>query len=129
MDFVTLATFSTSYDATPYKVNLEHEGIPCFLKDEHTVTAARIYEHAVGGIKLQVPKEDFQRAKQIMKDAGYVFDDIFDLPPFWKWFDRNTRTFPLIGSMNIVFRFVIFLVLLSLVVIYAIYQIYPSFNH
>lgn len=122
MEFVTLATFSSSFEAAPYKVNLEHQGITCFLKDEHTMTMARVYEHAVGGIKLQVPREDFARAKEIMTEAGYVFENYFELPPFWKWFDGMSKNLPLIGSQTIAIRAVFFLIPIAAIVLFLIFK-------
>lgn len=117
MNFVTIATFSTSIEASPYISNLEHEGIKCFLKDEHTVTTAPIYEFAVGGIKLQVPEEDQLRAKEIMTEAGYKFDNTNELPAFWRSFDRVSKNWPIVGKWNVAFRFAIIIAIVSLLLI------------
>lgn len=122
MEFVTLATFSTSFDAAPYKVNLEHNGITCFLKDEHTMTMAPVYENAVGGIKLQVPREDFTKAKEIMIEAGYVFENHFELPPFWKWFDGISKKLPIVGNQRLVIRALFFLVPIAGVILFLIFK-------
>ncbi len=69
MDLVTVARFSNSFDLHVIKGKLEHEGIPCYTKDEQTVTIDPLLEVAVGGIKLQVADTDVERANEILKDS------------------------------------------------------------
>lgn len=76
MDLVTIATFSNAVDAHIIMGRLETEGIHCFLKDEHTVTANPMYEIAYGGIKLQVAERDVDAAKEILKETSYNDKDI-----------------------------------------------------
>jgi hypothetical protein len=71
MNLITVATFSNAIDAHIIMGKLESEGIQCFLKDEHTVTANPMYEIAYGGIKLQVPEKDVEAAKEILKETSY----------------------------------------------------------
>ena len=47
---------------------LESEGIECWLQDENTVTINPVWTNAVGGIKLMVSREDYQRAVDIFKE-------------------------------------------------------------
>ena len=117
MNFITIATFSKSIDAAPYVANLEHQGIRCFLKDEHTMNAAPIYEYAVGGIKLQVPEEDILLAKEIMTEAGYIFDDNTELPKFWQSFQNMSDNWPILGKWPVAFRFAAILALIVLILI------------
>ncbi len=49
------------------------EGIPCFLKDEHSVTIDPILTAAIGGIKLMVEDHDYERAYALLKE----FEDDF----------------------------------------------------
>ncbi|RYE21427.1 MAG: DUF2007 domain-containing protein [Sphingobacteriales bacterium] len=69
MELVTIATFSTSIEAHIQKGYLENEGIPCFLKDEHTISANPMYDVAMGGIKLQVWESDAQRAYNLLQET------------------------------------------------------------
>lgn len=71
MDFVTVATFSSYFDAYLIKGRLEHEGIRCFIKDENAVTINPMYDIAMGGIKLQVPENEVELAIEILKDTSY----------------------------------------------------------
>lgn len=56
--FVTVAAFETTIDAGFAKSRLEAEGIHAFLVDENTVAMNWDCNLALGGIKLQVFKED-----------------------------------------------------------------------
>lgn len=71
MDFVTIARFSNSFDMYVVKGRLEADGIECFVRDEHTITAIPIYDIALGGIKLQVREADVDAAKEILKTVSY----------------------------------------------------------
>lgn len=71
MDFVTIARFSNAFDMHVVKGRLEADGIECFVRDEHTITAIPIYDIALGGIKLQVREADVEAAKEILKTVTY----------------------------------------------------------
>ena len=72
MSLVTIATFYNAFNMNVIKGRLEHEGIPAFAKDEHTVSVNPLYGGALGGIKLQVREEDVADAQRILNEAGYV---------------------------------------------------------
>ncbi|MEO8067347.1 MAG: hypothetical protein ABI599_06610 [Flavobacteriales bacterium] len=69
-DFVTVAIFVNPHEMAVYRARLEWEGIECFAKDENIVSANPFYSNAVGGIKLQVPLADLQRARELLVEAG-----------------------------------------------------------
>ena len=48
-------------DAHLLMSRIESEDIECWLQDENTVTINPILTNVVGGIKLLVKKEDFER--------------------------------------------------------------------
>ncbi len=62
MDFIPVKSFDNYILAHIWKSKLEQEGFRCYLKDEYTVTIDPILTNAVGGIKLCVPKNQFDRA-------------------------------------------------------------------
>ncbi|MDA3884502.1 MAG: DUF2007 domain-containing protein [Candidatus Delongbacteria bacterium] len=68
----TILTFTYPHEAHPVKALLDSHDIPTFLKDEMTVQAHNFYSNAVGGVKLQVPDVDFERAYSILKEAGFI---------------------------------------------------------
>jgi hypothetical protein len=65
-DLVTVARFTYPHQAHAAKVRLEAEGIRVFLADEFTVTMDWFLSNAVGGIKVNVPGEDAERAQEIL---------------------------------------------------------------
>ena len=69
MDFVILQSFNNYIDAHLLMGRLESEEIECWLQDENTVTINPVWTNAVGGIKLLVKKEDFERAVEIFKET------------------------------------------------------------
>lgn len=53
------------------KIKLESEGIPCFLQDKNLVGLNWMWANAIGGVRLQVPTEYIDTAKQILnKDCS-----------------------------------------------------------
>lgn len=92
MDFVTVARFSSSFNANVIKFRLEHEGIPCFLRDEHSITVKPFWDIALGGIRLQVLEKDVEAAHEILKDAAYIDSgSISGFNPYEK-FKKETST-------------------------------------
>jgi len=61
----TVATFEYAHLA---KTKLESQGIECFIFDEYTSTMNWLYTNAIGGIKLKVRGEDYERASIILKE-------------------------------------------------------------
>lgn len=65
---ITIASFTYPTDAYMLKGRLEAEGIPCFLADEQTVSVHPFYSHAIGGVKLQVPRRYYTEALLLIKE-------------------------------------------------------------
>lgn len=70
MNFVLLATYENYVDAHIVQGRLEEEGIRCWLKDEHTLTINPLWNNAMGYIKLMVPEEQLERARDILSEPG-----------------------------------------------------------
>lgn len=68
MEFVVLRSYPNYIEAHIDRGVLEEQGIPCWLKDENTVTIDPILTQAVGGIKLMVGRADAQKAYDILDD-------------------------------------------------------------
>lgn len=65
--FITLATFNLPVEAHLAKAKLESEGIEARIGDENIVSINWLYSNAVGGVKLQVPASQAERARQILQ--------------------------------------------------------------
>lgn len=68
MGFVTLKVFDTAIGAYILKNKLEGEEITCYIFDENIVTLNPLFNFAVGGIRLQVAEEDYDKAKAILDE-------------------------------------------------------------
>jgi hypothetical protein len=61
-----LKTFDNYFNANIVLSKMQNEGVPCFLRDEFTVTIDPILSNAIGGIKLVVPYEHVYKAKKVL---------------------------------------------------------------
>lgn len=59
------------------KTKLESEGIECRVLDELTVQSYNFLSNAVGGVKLQVPNTEFDRAYSILQKGGFTKEEKF----------------------------------------------------
>lgn len=62
----TLAAFNQPMDAHLLIARLESSGIRAYLRDEHMVTLDWLAANAIGGIKVDVADEDYERAVAVM---------------------------------------------------------------
>ncbi|MEO8771497.1 MAG: hypothetical protein ABI402_15485 [Ferruginibacter sp.] len=74
MEMVTVRTFDNYFSANIMLGRLRDAGIDCYLKDEYTVTIDPILSNAIGGIKLNVFKQDAEMVIDILKkfDEEYL---------------------------------------------------------
>jgi hypothetical protein len=72
----TVATYEYAHFAHLAKTKLESEGIECFIFDEYTSSINWFYTNAIGGIKLKVRGEDYERASIILKENAYDNNNI-----------------------------------------------------
>lgn len=98
--FITIANFMFPHQAAVPRAMLEAEGIPCFLLDEKTVQTYSFYSNAIGGIRLQVHRNDLQQALSLMEAGGFVTEvSSSDLPPTAPATDpANSKPCPYCGS-------------------------------
>ena len=66
--FKVIAIFTYPSEASALQARLDHEGIQSHLKDEHLIAAEPFASNALGGVKVQVFKEDFIRASAIVRE-------------------------------------------------------------
>ena len=70
ISWVSIAHFGDSGLAHVARLRLEADGIPCFIADENVAVTAWHYAIATGGIKLQVPREDVERAEAALRHSS-----------------------------------------------------------
>lgn len=74
--FILLRRFQYSSEAIIYHGKLESHGIEVYLRDNNIVDSNPLYSNAVGGVKLFVKTEDFDKANEILGDVSlYSVDD------------------------------------------------------
>jgi hypothetical protein len=67
---ITLETYNNALQATLARNYLESAGVRCVLADEAAVTSGISgLTNAIGGIKLQVAEEDFDRACELLDEV------------------------------------------------------------
>jgi rubredoxin len=87
MDFLLLRSFDSYISASLTLARLDDQGIECYLKDEYTVTIDPMLSNAIGGIKLMVRADDFEKASALLTG----FDEDY----------RDALTCPQCGSHNV----------------------------
>lgn len=100
--WVTIRTFVYPCENYVLRSLLEAEGIPTFLKDEEIVSACILLSNAVGGVKLQVPGTEAERAVEILYRSGYAGETPY-APSRKESFPRDYRLkCPYCGSDNVI---------------------------
>lgn len=74
--WVTIQKFTYPQEASVAQAKLQSMGIEAFLQDELTVQVISVYSNAMGGVKLQVPEEQYEDARKILIDGGFLKDEI-----------------------------------------------------
>jgi hypothetical protein len=67
-----LNTYFTTYEANLDKILLESHDIEVFLKGYDHVAVDPLMTNALGGIRLMVPKDEFENAQRILADKPSV---------------------------------------------------------
>lgn len=62
----TIAAFRDTHQAYLVKGQLEAEGIPAFIADENLVSINWMYSNAIGGVKVKVPENVLEQARDII---------------------------------------------------------------
>lgn len=116
-ELVTIISFFHLHEAHIVKGKLESEGIEVFLKDEMIVQVNNLYSNAVGGIKLEVKKSDYDEAYQILVETGYLKEENIKPFPIIEKIDTFTSTLPLIGNLRFEMRLILFVLFLLTIII------------
>lgn len=65
---ITIARYSFPHEAHIAKAKLESVEIPAFIADEHTINMQWLYSNAMGGVRLQVPREYVAEAQSTLNE-------------------------------------------------------------
>lgn len=125
-DMVTIASFEYVHQAYVLKSRLESEGISCTITNENMLQVYHFLSNAMGGAQLQVPAVDYDRAVEIMKDAG-LEPDTGELNPLLKRLVLVTQGLPFGKSwLPLTKAFVVVAVLLTMIVSAFVSYVYLS---
>ncbi len=69
---VTLAYITDGYEAIMIKNYLEANGINCISNDNITNSNFGLGGSIAFPVELQINEDDFERAKEVMKEGGYA---------------------------------------------------------
>lgn len=68
--FLKVSTYQYSSEAIIFKGKLESEGIEVFMRDHLTIDSDPLVSNAIGGVKLFVKNEDFEKAAKILSTVS-----------------------------------------------------------
>ncbi|MBK8087824.1 MAG: DUF2007 domain-containing protein [Chitinophagaceae bacterium] len=87
MSYIIIFSFDNYINANLRMMQLQEEGISCWLKDENTVTIDPILSNAIGGIKLMVHETQKERAADLLRTMMNK--------------EKENRACPNCGSLNV----------------------------
>ncbi|RDE24930.1 DUF2007 domain-containing protein [Motiliproteus coralliicola] len=64
---VTVARYTFPYEAQISWSKLDAAGIPAYIGDEHTINMDWLYSNALGGVRIQVPRQFEQMARELLE--------------------------------------------------------------
>lgn len=69
-NFKLVRSYQYSSEAQIFCGKLESEGVEVYLRDINTVDSNPIWSNAVGGVKLYVKSENFEKANRILSEIS-----------------------------------------------------------
>jgi hypothetical protein len=69
-EFKTIAIFNYSHEIVVLKHRLDQEDIQYYFENETMTSVAPLYSNALGGIKLKVHLNDFERVQIILDELN-----------------------------------------------------------
>ncbi len=69
-EFKTIAIFNYTHEIVVLKHRLDQEGIQYFFENETMSSIAPFYSNALGGIKLKIHPNDFEKVQKILDELN-----------------------------------------------------------
>ena len=69
-EFKTIAVFNYTHEIVVLKHRLDQEGIHYFFENETMTSIAPFYSNALGGIKLKIHPNDFEKVQSILDELN-----------------------------------------------------------
>ena len=68
---ITIARFSKIEEAYLLRLRLGAGDVDAFILDEYMIQMDWLISNAIGGVRVQIAEEDFERCKQILQEEPY----------------------------------------------------------
>jgi hypothetical protein len=126
-DWVYLVSFTYPHEANLVKLNLEAEGVAVWMKDELTVQVNNYLSNAIGGVKLFVKQEDYEKARNILIEDGTIKEEPQKPLKLIAFLDVISSKIPFLNKLRFELRVLLLIVFVLLVVIIPLVLfIYPK---
>lgn len=119
-NWITILTFTYPTQAHLAKAKLQSEGIEVLILDELTAQVNNFFSSAIGGVKLQVRKEDAESAYEILKASGYIKEEKHSQNNFIRHLDRFSSRIPILGKTVFEFRLIVLIAFVILLIVFSI---------
>ncbi len=126
-NWITIIRVDLPIDAQLIRSTLEMEGIEVSIPDEYTTDIAPFYAQAIGGIRVQVKKENCELSHTILYEKGFIKTDQKTENKILQWIDKKASMFPIIKGWKSEVRILIFsITVLALIITPIVYMNQPS---
>ena len=115
-NWITIISFTYPHEAHLAKTKLESEGLKVIILDELTAQVNNFYSNAIGGVKLQVTEDDYNKAYKILLEIGYIVEQVPSSNKSLMRLDEITSRIPIIGKSNLMLRLLILTALVLLMI-------------
>lgn len=116
-EWVYLISFIYPHEANLVKLNLESEGIEVWMKDELTVQVNNYLSNAVGGVKLYVKENDYEKARVFLIEAGNITPENQHSNKWLTKIEALSHNIPLLKTLRFEIRLFILIAFLLLAII------------
>ncbi|MFT6844194.1 MAG: hypothetical protein ACJAUV_000366 [Flavobacteriales bacterium] len=106
-NFITIKTFTYPSELAILRSRLEAEGIECRVLDELTAQVNPFYADAIGGVKLQVKESYVARTIEILKENGYLNDEVTQPSQIVIQLENTTSRIPFLNKLRLELRLMI----------------------
>lgn len=120
-NFIPLLSVSQASELAVLRARLEFENIHFRIRDELTTQIQPFYSNAIGGIKLEVIEADYNRALEIIADAGFKVPEEPKIPAIMERIGKFTSRIPLLKKLSLELRFLLSIALIILAILGSVY--------
>jgi hypothetical protein len=124
MEWITVYSVTYPADAYVIKPVLENEGFEVFLKDELTVQVDNFMSNAIGGIKIQVPKNKAKEAYNFLIEKGLIRES----KKSEGFIEKATKNIPLVKNWGTLAKTLFIGGIISVILLVLIVMNSPDFN-